>query len=82
MTIGKFMGQGRKGPPNPYVTNYKGGDKLYRCEEKNEFALQLTDNVHIHLPESAFTPDASNFWFGALVGAGAMFALLASMAST
>jgi len=41
-------------------------------------ALQVADQVHIHLPSSAFTNEALNFWFGALMGVVLLFAVLAS----
>ena len=43
------------------------------------YALKVSDQVHIHLPSSAFTNEASNFWFGALMGAGLLLVVLASM---
>lgn len=49
--------------------------------QESEYALKVTDQVHIHLPSSAFTNEASNFWFGALVGAGLLLAVLASTAN-
>lgn len=48
---------------------------------ESEHALKVTDQVHIHLPSSAFTNEASNFWFGAFVGAGLLLAVLASIAN-
>jgi hypothetical protein len=48
--------------------------------QESEYALKVTDQVHIHLPSSAFTNEASNFWFGALIGAGLLLVVLASSA--
>lgn len=50
--------------------------------QERESALQVTNQVHIHLPDSAFTNEASNFWFGALIGASLVIIALASMAET
>ena len=47
---------------------------------ESECALKVTDELHVHLPSSAFTNEASNFWFGIIVGVGIVFAFLASMA--
>lgn len=49
--------------------------------KKSEYQVRVTDQVHIHLPSEAFTNEATNFWFGALVGAGALLVVLASMAN-
>ncbi len=46
---------------------------------ENGYALKVSDQVHIHLPSSAFTNEASNFWFGALMGAGILLVVLVSM---
>jgi len=48
--------------------------------KENEYTLKVTDQVHIHLPSSAFTNEAANFWFGAVIGAGLLLAILASSA--
>jgi hypothetical protein len=45
------------------------------------YALKVADQVHIHLPSNAFTNEASNFWFGAVVGASLLLVVLASMAN-
>ena len=50
--------------------------------QESEYALKVSDQVHIHLPSSAFTNEASNFWFGALIGAGILFVALASTANS
>jgi hypothetical protein len=47
----------------------------------NGYALKVSDQVHIHLPSSAFTNEASNFWFGTLMGVGLVLVVLASMAN-
>ncbi len=49
--------------------------------QRSGYALKVSDQVHIHLPSSAFTNEASNFWFGALIGAGLLLVVLASMAN-
>jgi hypothetical protein len=49
--------------------------------QEREYALKVTDQVHSHLPSSAFTNEASNFWFGAVIGAGLLLVVLASMAN-
>ena len=48
---------------------------------KSEYAVKVTDELHIHLPSNAFAKDASNFWFGVCVGAGILLVLLASTAN-
>jgi hypothetical protein len=81
MMINIFI-MGRKGPPVLSVTNDK---EVFRemvlMRKENEYALKVTDQVHIHLPSSAFTNEASNFWFGVVVGAGLLLAVLASTAN-
>ena len=49
--------------------------------EENGYAIKVVDQMHIHLPSSAFTSEASNFWFGALIGASLLLAVLASTAN-
>lgn len=43
------------------------------------YALKVSDQVHIHLPSSAFTNEATNFWVGAFVGIGLMAAFIAAL---
>jgi hypothetical protein len=50
---------GWKGPPAPSITNKKGGVREM--------------DINFCLPPEAFTNEASNFWLGALVGAGLLF---------
>jgi hypothetical protein len=50
-------------------------------DQESEYALKVIDQVHIHLPSSAFTNEASNFWFGVVIGAGILLVALASAAN-
>jgi len=54
---------------------------LTLIKSENEYALKVADQVHIHLPASAFTNEASNFWFGALLGTLFAAAVLTSLAN-
>lgn len=54
--------------------------EMVLMRKENEYTLKVTDQVHIHLPSSAFTNEAANFWFGAVIGAGLLLAILASSA--
>jgi hypothetical protein len=51
-------------------------------KQNRECAVKITDQLHIHLPPNAFTNEASNFWVGAIVGAGLLLVILASMTNT
>lgn len=50
-------------------------------EKRDEYALKVTDQLHIHFPPSAFTNEATNFWVGAVMGVGLMIVLLAAAAN-
>lgn len=49
--------------------------------QESGYALKMSDQLHIHLPSNAFTNEASNFWFGALFGAGILLVALSSLAN-
>jgi len=71
----KYFGAKRATKP----IRFQGGDLVNNGN--NECAVQLTDQVHIHLPPNAFTPEASNFWVGAALGAGILLIAIASLAN-